>query len=150
MDNTESIYEKSVVPNTMGTKSFNIDNLFLVAFFGGVIPMVVLGAKNAKWLNISKKLIYMLIIFGAALLVTKLVFVAMITSGSLDLDNTTLNISYRVGSVLLFIAFKLVLNKAFHQHMVVCGKMEALLKPALIWIVVGIVVEFVLVVAVSM
>lgn len=42
------------------TKSYNIANLFYVAFFGGVVAMSVLGIRNSKWLQIEKKYIRLL------------------------------------------------------------------------------------------
>ena len=51
---------------------------------------------------------------------------------------------YRIGCVLLFIYLKTILKKPFQQHMVTNGETVPLIKPAIIWILIAIVIETVI------
>jgi hypothetical protein len=141
MDKKHNLYESSLEQGWNETKTYDINKLFLVAFFGGVIPILALGIKNAKWLKVSLKWIYPLIAFGVILLLAKYLLYVPSIEGEAFIDNRTVRFGYKAGSIILFLLFKLLLNKAFKQHLVTQGETEPLLKDAIVWIVMGGIIE---------
>ena len=149
MDNKQNLYESSLDQGWHETKTYDINKLFLVAFFGGVIPMLVLGIRNAIWLRVSLKWMYPLIAFGIALLLTKYLLYVPSIEGEAFVDNRMVSFGYKAGSIILFIFFKLLLNKAFNQHLVTHGETEPLLKDAIIWIIIGGIIEVIIAMIIS-
>lgn len=144
MEGTQHLYQPSLKEGWKETKSYDINNFFLVAFFGGVIPLLVLGTKNATWLKVSKKVIYSLIALGILLLAMKFTFVYFVTNGTIEMDNRMIRYGYKIGCVLLYLLYRKVLKQPFQQHMITVDQTLPILKPALLWIMVGIIVEIIL------
>lgn len=144
MANKQDLYESSLDQGWQETKTYDINKFFLVAFFGGVIPMLVLGIRNAKWLRVSLKWIYPLIAFGIVLLLAKYLLYVPSIEGDAFIDNRMVRYGYKAGSIILFLLFKLLLNKAFNQHLVTHGETEPLLKDAIIWIIIGGIIEVII------
>lgn len=116
-------------------KSFDVNKLVYVGFFGGVIPILVLGTLNAKWLRLDKRVTYSLLALGIAVFVADAVYEYTVSnvSGSVPL--------MRISGAVFAILYQLALRKKFHQHRVLGGTEKPLLKLGLLWIVIGIIVE---------
>ncbi|WP_070119685.1 hypothetical protein [Bacillus marinisedimentorum] len=149
MSQPERLYEASLDEGWQETRTYDINRLFLVAFFGGVIPMVALGTRNAKWLGAQKNAVYALVAAGAVMLTAKIVLVAMVSAETGPIDKDMIKYGYKIGSVLLFLGYKFLLNKPFQQHLVTGSKVEPLLGSALKWIVIGVIVEAALIIGLS-
>lgn len=149
MTKSQELYQSSLDKGWKETKSYDINKLFFVAFFGGVIPLIVLGMRNAKWLQVPVKHLYPILAVGVLLIVGKFLLVLPTVEGSLPFDERGLKYGYKIGCVLLFLFLKYILNKPFQQHMFTEGGTEPLLKTAIIWTLIGAAIEF-LVLAVVM
>lgn len=142
MNESTSLYEPSLESEYEETKSYDLNRFYLVAFFGGVIPVIVLSIRNAKWLHASKKLMYFIAGVGGAILAAKFIVAFLMANGLLAMEERELRLGYRVGSLLFVLLITQFMKKPFHQHMMTDGTLERLLKPAVIWSVVGGVIEF--------
>ena len=140
------LYQSSLDKGWQDTKSFDINKLLLVAFFGGIIPLIVLGWRNAKWLQISIKKLYPLIAIGIILLVGAFLLAQAALEGNVPFSTREVRYGYKIGIVLLYLYLKSILNKPFQQHMVINGETEPLLKTAIIWTLIGGIIETVLLV----
>jgi hypothetical protein len=107
--------------------------------------MMVLGTRNAKWLNISKRKTYLLLVTCVLVLITNMVVFYMYADGGIAQENRIPRYSLRVLSVLLFLLYKYVLNKPFQQHLLTNGELEPLFKPALFWVILGGIPELVII-----
>ena len=76
------------------TKSYDINKLFYVAFFGGILATIIVSTRNAKWLKITKQTINLLIGIGIGLLLVK-VFLSVAVL-LFYLTEKVLNISKRI------------------------------------------------------
>jgi hypothetical protein len=104
--------------------------------------MMVLGTRNAKWLNVPKRHTYLLFVTCALVLLTNMVVFYMYANGSIPQENRIPRYSLRILSVLLFLLYKYVLNRPFQQHLVTIGETEPLFKQALFWVILGGIFEF--------
>ena len=71
MTKSQDLYQSSLENGWQDSKSYDINQLLYVAFFGGVIPLIVLGRRNANWLQVSNKKLIPLIIIGIILIIGK-------------------------------------------------------------------------------
>ncbi|WP_053598227.1 hypothetical protein [Bacillus sp. FJAT-18017] len=131
------LFQPSLKDGWSKTKSYDINHFFLVAFFGGPIPMMVLGTRNAKWLNVPKLHRYFLVAVSFLVLIFNLVIFYMYSNGAFAEDNKMPRLSMQILSILLFFLYKYVLNKPYQQHVRMDGEILPLFKPALLWIVIG-------------
>ncbi|WP_335871121.1 hypothetical protein [Bacillus sp. 2205SS5-2] len=104
---------------------------------------MVLGTRNSKWLNVSMKRVYPIILVGVLVLIGKFLFAGPSLDGTLPFDERAVNLGYRIGCVLLFLWWKIVLTKPYQQHVMTEGEDEPLLITAIIWSVIGRVIEMV-------
>lgn len=144
MNKTEDLYQPSLEQEWEETKSYDVAKLFYVAFFGGAIPLMVLASMNMKWLNISKKVIYPMFALGSLMIISKFMLFTPIIEGSIELSGSEIRIGYKVACVILFLIYSAILKKPFQQHLLTNRPTLPMLKPALIWIVIGIVVEIII------
>jgi hypothetical protein len=141
---SQDLYRPSLnEENSKCTITYPIDNFFYVAFFGGVIPLVVLGTRNARWLKIDKWIQYVLIGLGIVILLSKIAIVSLVSQKVLVIESRYIKYSYKIASVLLYLLYYDVMKKKFRQHMLF-GDEEPLFIEALVWILVGAVVESIL------
>lgn len=131
------LFQPSLKDGWNETKSYDINFFFLVAFFGGPIPMMVLGTRNAKWLNVPKLKTYLLLATSVLVLLTDVVIFYMYVDGAFAVGNRMPRYSMQFLSILLFLLYKYVLNKPFQQHLLTNGEIKPLFKPALLWIILG-------------
>lgn len=143
--NNEELFQPSLNDEWQETKSYDISKLFYVSFFGGIIPTIVLGTKNARWLNISKKYINVLLFFGIGILLAKFVAYSYLYAINLDQEySRELKTIYKLGSILLFGAYYKILKTNYKRHIALFGTTKPILKDSLIWIGIAIVIEFIL------
>jgi hypothetical protein len=127
------------------TRSYEVDRLFLVAFFGGTIPMMILGTRNAKWLNVSKRVINGLIATGVLFTILGFGLFYMAVEGEYSTETTqAIKFAIRALAVVLFFLYRMVLKKPYQQHLVTNGELTPLLKPAILWIIAGALIQFVI------
>jgi hypothetical protein len=137
----EQLLQPTLSANSkMITKSYEISNLFYVAFFGGIIPLLVLGGRNARWLRVDEKMVKILVGIGIAILVSKFLLVFSIALLGLEVKGSYKIIS-KASSVLLFFAFYHVMKAKFQQYQILVGETQPLLKDGIIWSAIGMLVE---------
>ena len=144
MDKPLELYQSSLDKGWQDSKSFDINKLFLVAFFGGIIPLIVLGRRNANWLHVPTKKLYPLIAISIVLVVSKFLLVHAALEGYVPFGIREIRNGFKISLVLLFLYLKHILSKPFQQHMVTNGETEPLLKTAIIWTLIGGVIETIL------
>lgn len=108
----EHIYQPSILnENEDRTRSYVVNNLFFVAFFGGIIAIVALGMQNAKWLKLEKKYIRILTILSGLLIIGKLIMVYAIGQGILAIDEDYIKVFGRIIAVAGYFIFFAFLNR---------------------------------------
>lgn len=122
-------------------KTYDISKLFYVAFLGGMIPLIVLGCRNANWLQVDKKVIALMTMLGVAVLLTMLTLAGLSAGKYLNYEKTTIRLMYNAACVLFYLGYYLLMQKKFKQHILLGGDTEPLLKSAAIWWLVGLVIE---------
>ncbi|QTB25056.1 hypothetical protein [Lysinibacillus sphaericus] len=126
----EHIYQPSLLnENEDRTRSYVVNNLFFVAFFGGIFAIVVLGMQNAKWLKLEKKYIRILTILSGLLIIGKLIMVYAIGQGILAIDEDYIKVFGRIIAVAGYFIFFAFLNRPYKEHLVVGGQTESLWMP---------------------
>lgn len=143
---TDDLFQPSLKDGWNKTKSYDINRFFLVAFFGGPIPMMVLGTKNAKWLNVPKLQTNLLLATSTLMLLTEVVIFYLYADGAFAEENRIPRYAMQFLSIILFLLYKYVLNKPFQQHLLLDGVIKPLFKPALIWIIIGRLIQFAIIV----
>lgn len=144
MNETSNVFQASVDQRENETKTYNIYHFFFIAFFGGVIPMMVLGTKNAKWFNIPKKYSYSIILVGILLLLSKYWAFSLVFSGVLLVKVQVVRYAYKFACLLYYYLYLVMLTKPYKNHLRNQGDLTPIIKPAIIWVMVGAVVEFAL------
>lgn len=126
----ENIYQPSLISeNEDRTRSYNVNNLFFVAFLGGIIAITALGIQNAKWLKLEKKYRRILTILSGLLITGKLIMVYAIGQGILAIDENYIKVFGRIIAVAGFFIFFAFLNRPYKDHLAVGGQTESLWKP---------------------
>lgn len=142
---TEDLFQPSLKQdNDRELKTYDISKLFYVAFFGGVVPTIALGTQNAKWLRIDKKLITLMIILGHLLLFSKVIVASLLLGEYIEVSTRTIRWIYKVGSLLLYMGYYSLMKNKFKQLIITNGNLQPMLKDAIKWIVIGIIVEVIL------
>lgn len=150
---TEDIFQPSLSEGeSYRTKSYNINRLFLVAFFGGIISTLVLGTRNMQWLKSDRKLMNVILALGIIALIAKMIFYGNMLNWQFSTASLAavglkreLRWIFRVVSVGLYLIYYYAMKNRFQQHLVTGGVMEPLLKDAIVWILVGGIVESIIV-----
>ena len=147
----EDLYTPSLVGGEVKkTKSYDINNLFFIAFFGGIIAVSMLGMRNAKWLQLEEKYIRVLTAVSVSLLLFELVIVYAVTHQLIGAEGVSLRFISRVFGMVCFVCFYLFLKRPFKEHLILHGEVEPLLKQGVIWVLLAAVVEVALLAGVSM
>ncbi|WP_203364090.1 hypothetical protein [Bacillus sp. REN10] len=134
----ESLYTPSLSEGTARqTKSYNIGGLFIVAFFGGVFAMTVLGLRNAKWLLIEKKHFQGLVAASVIALLLKLSIVYAISHGMLGGGEALIRAVGKGSGILLYFIYYFVLKRAFNDHLALGGEIRPLVRDGIIWVVIS-------------
>ncbi len=140
----EHIYQPSLLnENEDRTRSYVVNNLFFVAFFGGIFAIVVLGMQNAKWLKLEKKYNRILTILSGLLIIGKLIMVYAIGQGILAIDEDYIKVFGRIIAVAGYFIFFAFLNRPYKEHLVVGGQTESLWMPGFLACIVSGFIEFI-------
>lgn len=126
-------------------KVHDMSRLFYVAFFGGTVPFAVLGARTMTALGVEKWKIRLFVALCAVVLAGKLAAIPFSTGQDAQLSAQMVRLAYRAGCVLVYLLMMRFGKSAWTQFRLFGGQTAPLLKPALIWIGIGIVIELVLV-----
>lgn len=141
----ENLYTSSLITGEVKpTKSYDIHYLFYVAFFGGIIAVSVLGIKNAKWLQIDKKLVRVLILISSLLFMLKLVLFYAFTHQIIDLHSSYLKYSANLFGIICFLAYYFILKNPYKEHILIHGETEPLLKEGILWALAAALIEGIL------
>lgn len=141
MQKTE-MYQPTLEQGWKETKSFDIHKLVFVGFFGGAIPLIIMGSMNAIWLKLETKKIIAIAAFGLAVVAAKyLILIYMMMQDSLAPNSSSLKMGYRVSCVLLYGLYYFTLRKEFNSHRYLNKEMVPILGTAIRWSIVGIVIE---------
>ena len=141
MNETCNAYQLPLDQSKRETKTYNIYQFFFIAFIGGVIPLMVMGTKNANWFNIPRKYSYSLIVIGTFLLVSKFWMFSLVFQGTLLIKAQVVRYLYKFACLLFYYLYLVILTKPYKEHLSNNGELTPIVKPALLWIVVGAVVE---------
>jgi hypothetical protein len=150
---TTELLRPSLGEGWQETKSYELSQLFYVAFFGGILSTIILGIRNAKWLNVDKKLINIMIGIGAAVMIAKIGIVAWVLHGYSDFKSMvtagreelrTLKWVFTAAAVMLFIVYRQLMKPKFQQHLYTGGEVVPLFKDGLLWCLVGGLLETIL------
>lgn len=138
------LFEPVLQQGTAPTQSYEINKLIYVAFLGGPLALAALGTRNALWLRVERKWVYLLAGIAVLMLAGKLVWVAL--NPSLTETRTTRYL-FRGLAILLFFGYRWALGPAYRQHEVLHGETVPLLRDGVIAVLVAGLVEFALVAA---
>jgi hypothetical protein len=137
MSTTNDLLKPSLEEEWQETKTYDINRFALVAIIGGPIPLTILGTRNAKWLGVPQLYINLLLVLGIILEIAECTIIYLFANGTFSMQDRSMRYLIKIGSILLFLAYRAVLKKPFQQHLVTNGTIEKLLKPAIIWSLVG-------------
>lgn len=124
------------------TRSYELSNFFYVAFFGGIIPTILLGTQNAKWLRVNKTATLWLLAISLLIFLASLVVAALVQAHILQIPSNTLRLGSRVANVLVGLGYYRLLRSNYKQHQMLHGKSEPILGKAILWTITGITIEF--------
>jgi hypothetical protein len=127
--------------NDQAIKTYQISRLFYVVCFGGVIAIVVLGSRNAQWLQIDKKMIGFMMILGVAILLFKLIAIGLAAINYIQIEVKNICWIYSIGCVLLYLGYYFLMKEKFKHHIAAGGEVQPMLKDAIIWSVAGMLLE---------
>lgn len=148
--NTETLFQASLDKDKeIKMESYDLGKLFYVAFFGGLVPLIALGTKNAKWLGIDKKIINILIAVGSLMLLGKVIVSGMVVGKVLVISSRTVRWGYRIASVLLYIAYKTVMSKRYNIFLGFGEQTTPIFKDAVKWFFIGMLLEGTLIALIS-
>lgn len=128
--------------NTHHTESYDVGKLFLVAFFGGTIAISALSVINARWLKISQTTVTLMIIAAVVVLGLKMGAYYGYMHEILDWSRQSVRYSGRALDLALFGGFYFTMNKAFRSHLVLNGETKPMLRDAIVWIIISVVIEY--------
>lgn len=123
------------------TKSFNIGGLFVVAFFGGIIGVTILGIRNALWLRLERKYIQMLVAFSVLLFIIKCWVIYAIANQIIMIDESYQNNIARGFGILVFAFYYFMMKKPFNEHIAVGGGTEVLYRQGIVWVIISAFIE---------
>lgn len=125
-------------------ETYDIGKLVYVAFFGGLIPTVILSAENARNLKVDKKYIQLMTIAG---LLVFLIKVGMTWSLAADgnqalMSSQEIRWGFRIANLLVFLGFYWLMKGRF-QRLVMTGgaQIVPLFKKAVLWSMAGALIE---------
>lgn len=148
---SEEIFKASLQEGQVNsTKSYEIRKLLYVAFFGGVIPTLVLALKNARWLKTGNKISKILMTTGILAILIKI----FIFGNALRWDASLETMSaagvrearwiMRAISVGFYLVCYYLLKDKYQQHMVTVGETESIMSNGIMWVILGGIIEAVI------
>jgi hypothetical protein len=138
----EDLYSPSLQGREVSnTKSYNIGSLFIVAFFGGVVGVSVLGLRNAKWLRLERKFILLLLATSVGLFVINHFIFFAISNGMISMKDTYFDNITKGFGILTFMIYYFTLKKPYKEHLAVGGDTEVMFGQGVLWIVISVIIE---------
>lgn len=136
------LYRPSLTKKWRPVKSFNIKSFILIAVFGGVIPFIILGTINARWLRAPGKDISLFVSAGLLLEAIKWLLFLQSSHGVIPVDYGPIHIGYRIACVFLFIYYYQLMKKPFHFYLRTNSVTETLVQPGVYLIALGLLIDF--------
>jgi putative flippase GtrA len=121
------------------TKSYDLDKLIYVGFFGGILPVLALGTVNAVWLRADKKRTMLLLTAGLTVLAGR--FAAIVATG----EEGAVFVHSRLAGIVMAFVYRFALKKRYRLHTVLQGEHKSMAKAGLVGVVAGFVAEAVLI-----
>lgn len=122
------------------TKTFDISNLPFVGVLCGVIPLAIFGTINSRWLNISRKRIFIFLGICAALEIVYIV-ASFNVKGNEQLMSTVFCIYRSISGVIGF-AYFFSLKKRFYLHAFLNSKVKWMWQYIILAIILGNALDF--------
>lgn len=141
-----NIYSSTLTEKSSETKSYDLNKLWYLAFFGGVIPITVLGIQNAKMLHVEKIYIRILMAISIIFFIAKFVIIGIIFYNDLN-HRAFKGIILGMGAI-VYIFYYNILKRPYNEHLLAGGGTEPFLKKGILWSILAIIIELVLIVIV--
>lgn len=141
----EDLFQPSLGGDYIPTKSFNLTYIYLIAFFGGVIPLIGICGTNAKWLRVDKKKIDRLAALCIVILAIKILLIAMFAEGALGITQGAVNIFYRIACLAAASLYSRAMKEPYAQHQLAGRPMQPMRNYLIPYIMLGIAVESILI-----
>ena len=131
-------------------KAYNINILFFLSLFGGLIPNVWYSVKNARWLKFKKAIVFRMLIIGMLLLIVELAMLGMLVK----IGN--FSTAFMVWFIFRWISFGLyayyywLMRTKYKLVKFFLKDVEITWITVILWIIIGIKVEFLIVLIVSL
>ncbi|MFZ5988579.1 MAG: hypothetical protein ACOYWZ_15840 [Bacillota bacterium] len=139
----EELFQPSLSDgNDKETETYDIGKLFYVAFFGGIVPTVVLSSVCARGLKLKSTVINLMITAGVLVLIVNVFIAGLFVAGYITIEKTYLRWIFRIVTVLLYLGFYKIMSPKYKQHIVFGGETKPLLRDAIIWIIAGNIIQF--------
>ena len=138
----EDLLQPSLSEDYIPAKSFNLRYIYILAFFGGVVPIIGICGKNAKWLGIEKNKIYKLAALGIFFLIVKIVLLFIHYSGTPELANrSVITTIYRICCLGLTYLYLRVMKEPYSRHRLANLPTERMRFYVILYMVVGFFVD---------
>lgn len=137
----EKLFTPSLTEEDEKVEVYDINKFLYVAFFGGVIPLVALATKTAKQLKISNNIIAILAAAGGLILFGKYFIAYTIFNDQPIMTTRTLRWAYKAASVILYLGYYKVMKERFIIHINYSKSIKPIFKDAVIWFLIGILIE---------
>jgi len=142
----EDLFQPSLTEEYELTKSFNLGYLALIGFFGGVVPVLIMGKLNARWLKVDGILINLLMVLGILILAANTIVTGLYTYTDYEISSRLTRIIFRVASVVLALLFARVMKPAYIKHLAadlpITPMMPYVIGSILLSIIVGVSLSF--------
>ncbi|WP_166245281.1 hypothetical protein [Paenibacillus turpanensis] len=146
----EYLVQPSLTVNSQRSETYSIDKLFYVAFFGGVVALTGLAVKNAKMLRMSQAVVIGMIAAAVIVFGVKLGFYYAVLEHLIEVENRVARYMARALEMVLCAGFYFSMKKSYQNHMLLVGGERPILKPALAWCGVSILIEGSLIMLIAM
>ena len=141
----EDLLQPSLQENYAPTKSFSLNYIYILAFFGGVIPVIGICGKHAGWLGVKTNKIYALAALGVFILIVKATLLAIHYSGAPELENrSVVTIIYRICCLGLAYLYFLAMKKPYARHQLASLPTEPMRFYVILYLVIAIAVDFII------
>ena len=128
----------------LNRQTYNIDFLLIVAFFGDALPLIVLSARNARWLNIHEKNIKLMKIVGVIFFSLQIVSTFIIYIFIEKSIETQIKIIILVNKILafsLFFFYKYIMVDMYKKYLLTKSKIVSIVKDAVIWCITAFIIQ---------
>jgi hypothetical protein len=129
------------------TKSYQIDRLFYVAFFGGTVALAGLALTNAKMLRMEKRVIQYMLLGAILIFAVKMGLYYSFFNGLFEIKQNYIRYIGRAFDIALFGAYYFTMKRSYQTHLLLHGGTIKMLKPAIGWILIAMVVEGIFIIA---